>query len=251
MSRVTTSATPGGHDPAGRVVPDGRDPGGRVVPDGGDPGGRVVSGGRDGGGQVVPDGGDPGGRVVSGGRDGGGRVVPDGRDAGGRVVSGGSAGRPERDRDAAGRARNARPRDGLGRPLPPGAPGVPTTPDDLSLTPAESLVEAQRLLDRGMPFHAHEVLEASWKAAPEAERELWRGLAQLAVGLTHVRRGNDVGAPRLLRRAADRIEDYATRPPHGIAVADLAGWARTLADRVERTGGGKLPVEDSVPRLTS
>jgi hypothetical protein len=155
-----------------------------------------------------------------------------------------------RDRDAAGRPRNARPRDGLGRPLPPGAPGIPTTPDDLSLTPAEALAEAQRLLDEGMPFHAHEVLEASWKAAAEPERELWRGLAQLAVGLTHVRRGNDVGAPRLLRRAADRIEDYADRPPHGIAVADLATWARRLADRVEDVGSADLPPAESVPRLT-
>src|SRR3954466_7989824 len=129
-----------------------------------------------------------------------------------------------RDRDAAGRPRNARPRDGLGRPLPPGAPGVPTTPDDVSLAPAETLREAQRLLDPGLPFHAHEVLEAAWKAAPDAERELWRGLAQLAVGLTHAARGNAVGAPRLLHRAADRIESYASRPPHGVAVRELAAW---------------------------
>ena len=162
-----------------------------------------------------------------------------------------SAGPGDRDRDAAGRARNARPRDGLGRPLPPGAPGVPTTPDDLSLPPAESLAEAQRLLEQGMPFHAHEVLEASWKAAPDQERELWRGLAQLAVGLTHVRRGNDVGAPRLLRRAADRIAEYAADPPHRIAVPELAAWARTLADRVESTGAAKLPPAASVPHLTS
>jgi uncharacterized protein len=168
---------------------------------------------------------------------------PDGRVSGGRD-------RPVRDRDAAGRARNARPRDGLGRPLPPGAPGVPTTPDDLSLAPAAALAEAQRLLDEGMPFHAHEVLEASWKAAPDDERELWRGLAQLAVGLTHVRRGNDVGAPRLLRRAADRIEDYAIDPPHHIAVRELAAWARALAGRVEHVGGAGLPPAASVPRLT-
>jgi len=87
------------------------------------------------------------------------------------TTSAGPEGR-DRDRDVAGRARNARPRDGLGRPLPPGAPGVPTTPDDLSLPPAESLAEAQRLLDAGMAFHAHEVLEGTWKAALAAERDL-------------------------------------------------------------------------------
>ncbi|WP_451916742.1 DUF309 domain-containing protein [Actinomadura keratinilytica] len=98
-----------------------------------------------------------------------------------------------RDRDEAGRPRNARPRDAYGRPLPRGAVGVPTMPDDLSFTPAEALAEAQRLLDADRPFHAHEVLEAAWKSAEAPERELWRGLAQVAVGITHLRRGNARG----------------------------------------------------------
>lgn len=133
--------------------------------------------------------------------------------------------RRDRDRDAAGRARNARPRDELGRPLPHGAAGVPTMPDDLRLTPAEALEQAQRLLDAGRPFHAHEVLEAAWKAAPDAERELWRGLAQLAVGLTHARRGNPQGAARLLSRAALRLAAYRDDPPHGVDVAGLVAFA--------------------------
>jgi hypothetical protein len=113
-------------------------------------------------------------------------------------------------------------------------PGVPTTPDDLILPPAEALREAQRLLDGGRPFHAHEVLEAAWKAAGADEREFWRGMAQLAVGLTHARRGNTAGAARLLRRSADRINDYAAAPPHGVPVAALAAWARETADRIGR-----------------
>ncbi|WP_181782510.1 DUF309 domain-containing protein, partial [Pseudonocardia pini] len=82
-----------------------------------------------------------------------------------------------RDRDVAGRARNARPRDALGRPLPYGAQGVPQIPDDLDLTPAETVTEAQRLLDEGLPFQAHEVLEAAWKTAGPDTRDLWRALA--------------------------------------------------------------------------
>ena len=148
----------------------------------------------------------------------------------------------DRDRDLTGRPRNSRPRDALGRPLPPGAPGVPTMPDDLDLPPAEALREAQKLLDDGFPFHAHEVLEAAWKAAPESERELWRGLAQLAVGLTHARRGNRTGAARLLDRAAIRIDGYADAPPHGIAAAAVSEWART-------TSPDDL-AEGAVPRLT-
>jgi hypothetical protein len=132
-----------------------------------------------------------------------------------------------RERDAAGRPLNARPRDGLGRPLARDAEGVERVPDGLVLPPAESLVEAQRLLDEGMPFHAHEVLEGTWKAAPEPERELWQGLAQLAVGLTHALRGNLGGAATLLQRGRDRIEPYAAAPPHGIDVPGLLAWVDT------------------------
>jgi uncharacterized protein len=154
----------------------------------------------------------------------------------------------DRDRDPAGRARSARPRDGLGRPLPRDAAGssgsggasgsggstgsagaVERVPDDLVLPPLESLAEAQRLLDAGRPFHAHEVLEGTWKAAPEHERELWQGLAQLAVGLTHRARGNPVGAARLLERGATRVAAYSDEAPYGIDVTRLVDAARRIA----------------------
>ena len=135
----------------------------------------------------------------------------------------------DRDRDPAGRARNARPRDALGRPLPRGAVGEERPPEGVLRAPDEALAEAQRLLDAGRPFHAHEVLEDAWKSAPEAERQLWRGLAQLAVGLTHAARGNDRGAATLLDRGAGNIEGYAAEPPHDIEVAGLVAWARALA----------------------
>ncbi|MEU4446047.1 DUF309 domain-containing protein [Actinosynnema sp. NPDC050801] len=140
-----------------------------------------------------------------------------------------------RDRDEQGRARNARPRDGLGRPLPYGLAGVERQPEGVPRTPEEALTEAQRLLDLGRPFHAHEVLEDAWKAAPEPERELWRGLAQLAVGLTHGARGNAAGASALLGRGSRNISPYLDDPPHGVDVAGLVAWAAT---------------GDGVPRLT-
>jgi hypothetical protein len=95
--------------------------------------------------------------------------------------------------------------------------------------PDEALAEAQALLDAGRPFHAHEVLEDAWKSAPEAERELWRGLAQLAVGLTHAMRGNAPGAATLLERGAGNVGGYAAAPPHGIDVEGLVRWAREQA----------------------
>ncbi|HET6391782.1 MAG TPA: DUF309 domain-containing protein [Blastococcus sp.] len=134
-----------------------------------------------------------------------------------------------RDRDAEGRARNARPRDALGRPLPYGAAGEERAPEGVVREPARALAEAQELLDAGRPFHAHEVLEDAWKSAAGEERQLWRGLAQLAVGLTHAARGNSRGAATLLDRGAGTIAPYAAAPPHGIDVAGLAAWAHGLA----------------------
>lgn len=147
----------------------------------------------------------------------------------------------KRDRDETGRARNARPRDGLGRPLPRGASGVPRQPEGVAREPEESIREAQRLLDEGMPFHAHEVLEDAWKTAPTATRPLWKGLAQLAVGVTHAARGNATGAGALLTRGAENIEAFQHDPPHGIDVAALVGWARDHAAAIE-SGGDRFPV---------
>ncbi|MFF8971015.1 DUF309 domain-containing protein [Streptomyces sp. NPDC014995] len=157
-----------------------------------------------------------------------------------------------RDRDEEGRARNARPRDGLGRPLPYGAAGVERQPEGVVRTPEETVAQAQALLDAGKPFHAHEVFEDAWKSGPEAERALWRGLAQLAVGLTHAARGNVTGGARLLRRGAGALEEWARGAgqwrPHGVDVAGLTAWARERAGAVE-SAGTALDARESAPRL--
>lgn len=140
----------------------------------------------------------------------------------------------KRDRDADGRARNSRPRDELGRPLPPGSVGVERIPEDLDLTPAESLVWAQDLLDQGLAFNAHEVLEGAWKRCPDDERLLWQGLAQLAVGITHIQRGNAKGALTLLQRAAERIGHGNGPAPYGIDATGLISYAAELAAEVRR-----------------
>ncbi|MFI1732214.1 DUF309 domain-containing protein [Streptomyces acidicola] len=157
-----------------------------------------------------------------------------------------------RDRDAQGRARNARPRDGLGRPLPYGADGVERQPEGVVRGPEDTVAEAQALLDAGKPFHAHEVFEDAWKSRPHGERGLWRGLAQLAVGLTHAARGNVTGGARLLRRGAGAVEEWAAvagEPrPYGIDVSELGAWARELAGAVEREGA-VVDAGASAPRL--
>ncbi|MFG2126795.1 DUF309 domain-containing protein [Streptomyces sp. NPDC048751] len=157
-----------------------------------------------------------------------------------------------RDRDSEGRARNARPRDGLGRPLPYGAAGVDRQPEGVVRTPDASVTEAQALLDEGKPFHAHEVFEDAWKSGPEEERALWRGLAQLAVGLTHTARGNVTGGVRLLRRGAGAVEEWASArarwQPYGMDLAGLVAWARELAETVEHDGR-PVDARERAPRL--
>ncbi|WP_017539467.1 DUF309 domain-containing protein [Nocardiopsis halophila] len=146
----------------------------------------------------------------------------------------------ERDRNPEGRAQNQRPRDRFGRPLPYGSPGVPRVPDDAVFAPDEGLDEAQSLLEDGYAFHAHEVLEAVWKGTQGHERELWRGLAQIAVGLTHAQRGNRVGAARLLRRGAERVEEFGPEAPSGVDALGAAAHARSVADTVEAGHTGEI-----------
>jgi hypothetical protein len=106
--------------------------------------------------------------------------------------------------------------------------------------------EAQRLFDEGMPFHAHEVFEDAWKASSGAERELWRGLAQLAVGATHAARGNRRGAIALFRRGAVTITPFADVAPPAVNVAAILQWVGDALERVER----ECPVRLPAPPLT-
>jgi uncharacterized protein len=135
-----------------------------------------------------------------------------------------------RDRDGAGRPRQARPRDALGRLLPYGEVGVEPVPEE-ALPPERSIDVARALVREGRPFAAHEVLEARWKAGPDDERDLWQGLAQLCVGLTHAARGNAVGAERLLARGAAGLEQYDAGggPTYGLDLAATISCARSRA----------------------
>jgi hypothetical protein len=140
------------------------------------------------------------------------------------------------------------------------------------ITGAEAAALADRLLRDGRPFHAHEVLEAAWKSGPADERDLWQGLAQIAVGLTHARRGNARGAVALLSRGADRVrgyqggagtqdEDYSPRgaasqravgrlaSPFGMNVDAFLAAADDLAARIERDGLDGIPTADLSPGL--
>jgi len=125
-------------------------------------------------------------------------------------------------------------------------------PDNLQLTPAEAVQLAQQLIDEGRPFHAHEVLEAVWKSSPGADRDLWKGLAQIAVGLTHARRGNSRGAATLLRRGAAAVGRYLSGAagdqrdelPDALDLAGVCAAATGLADLIAARGLDVVTADD-------
>ena len=117
-----------------------------------------------------------------------------------------------------------RPRDQLGRPLPPGATAIgPAIP--VGIADAKTAIEiAQELLEAGLPFHAHEVFEEQWRVTNGPSRDIWRALAQFAAGLTHAARGNSIGANRLRERAE-------------LAVAEVVSWPAAFPlSRLQVTG---------------
>lgn len=138
---------------------------------------------------------------------------------------------------------SGRERDQLGRPLKAGAVGVPGPAPRADRSPEETLAEAQQWFDRGQPFAAHEVLEDAWKSRPSGERELWQGLAQLAVGLTHALRGNTTGSDALLTRGSANLAAYQAcqaNRPFGTDIEGLLAWAQdrpvTTAPRLQGPG---------------
>jgi len=147
-----------------------------------------------------------------------------------------------RDRDGAGRPRNARPRDATGRPLArSGNDAGPAADDPPALPPGEAIDLAADLLADGHAFRAHEVFEAVWKST-DTDRDLWRGLAQLAVGITHAQRGNPTGSRALLLRGAESLAPWAGTTPYGLDIDGLRAWAHTATAEAG-------PVECDVSRL--
>jgi hypothetical protein len=135
-------------------------------------------------------------------------------------------------------AADPRARDPLGRPLTRGTAGVDHGVDvDAARTASDALHTAQRLLDTGFPFAAHEVLEARWKQGPVSERAVWQGLAQVCVAITHQARGNAVGAHRLLERARMTLADAGEGAWHSVGI-DRPGIDAWISDMLEADDEG-------------
>lgn len=148
---------------------------------------------------------------------------------------------PDRDRNADGRPENARPRDRFGAPLPRGAVDeMPQRldPAEVCTTVGQAVTAAHDLFDQRRFFEAHEYLEWAWKgpATDEADRPVFKALAQIAVGYTHTQRRNDVGARTLLQRGIDVVAGHP--PVHGIDVAAIAADAERFLALLHTTEAG-------------
>ena len=117
------------------------------------------------------------------------------------------------------------------------------------MPPGQTIETARALLAEGRPFSAHEVFEARWKDAPELERDLWQGLAQLCVGSTHRERGNPRGARTLWQRALGRLKAYGSGggPRYGLDLDALTQWL--TGQLVELEADPDIPVAPESPPL--
>lgn len=151
--------------------------------------------------------------------------------------------RGARDRRSDGRPEQARPRDRTGRPLPYGTQDVPLAEPSDPASVAEALALGMRRWDEQRYFEAHELLEHAWKSGPPADRELWKGVIQVAVAGVHLQRGNRTGARRLLDRALVRLRPFPDAH-RGIDLAALRGIASAARSQLD---AGEAPVPDWGP----
>lgn len=147
---------------------------------------------------------------------------------------------PLRDRRDDGRPEQGRPRDRTGRPLPHGTVGVPLIEAPDPRTVEEALALGVARWDEQRYFEAHELLEHAWKQAPAEDRDLWKGIIQVAVAGVHLQRANRIGARRLLDRALGRLADQ----PAVHRGVDVAALRRIAAAARERLDAGEEPDAD-------
>ena len=97
--------------------------------------------------------------------------------------------------------------------------------------------EAERLFREGVAlfngaryWHAHEVWETLWRAAPDEERDFYQGLIKFAAGFLHLGRRNRRGARNKLAEGIAQLRPY--EPTHsGIGVTELVNKSKeVLAD---------------------
>jgi predicted metal-dependent hydrolase len=154
--------------------------------------------------------------------------------------------RDPRGRRDDGRPEQSRPRDRTGRPLPYGTDGIELAEPCVVTDLEQAVALGVARWDERRYFEAHELLELAWRSGPDDDRELWKGIIQVAVAGVHLQRGNGEGARRLLERALERLEQQPAAT-HGIDVESLRVLARARRDVLR---DGQVPAADLGPLPT-
>jgi predicted metal-dependent hydrolase len=82
------------------------------------------------------------------------------------------------------------------------------TPDGRTPDEVRRFDRALALFEAGAWFTCHEVLEHLWLDETRPERDVYKGILQIAVGLLHAENGNHAGALRLLERGAGHLVPF-------------------------------------------
>ncbi|MCE9599928.1 MAG: DUF309 domain-containing protein [Spirochaetia bacterium] len=69
------------------------------------------------------------------------------------------------------------------------------------MEPNARWVEFTKSFNEGKFYEAHEAAEFIWAARGYQPRDMYRGLTQIAVSLEHLKKGNAIGARRVLDKA--------------------------------------------------
>ncbi|QHS22630.1 DUF309 domain-containing protein [Virgibacillus sp. MSP4-1] len=102
-------------------------------------------------------------------------------------------------------------------------------------------------------FECHEILEERWKKETPLDRNsIWVGFIQLAVSLYHQRRGNHVGALRLIKKAKQKFHlHHALIENFGLSKSEMLKTLDMLESNIQQKKAYQsisLPIQDK--RLT-
>lgn len=112
------------------------------------------------------------------------------------------------------------------------------------------LLQALDELNLGLWFQCHETLEELWKSRPKEarERDLYKGILMIAVGLHHAGRGHRPGALRKLPRAVELLAPFAPVCQGVDVAALLACCAQLLTFLADAPPGAPIPPQ-LLPRV--
>ena len=115
----------------------------------------------------------------------------------------------------------------------------------LSKSQRQLLQEGIQCFNGEQFFECHEVLETAWLDALGDQKTFLQGLIQMAVAFHHLRRGNLVGARRLLTAGIDKLSSFA---PQQEAV-DVGGLLRNLEPLRQQINAGEVPTDWPAPQI--